>query len=87
MLKGKDANEYQDMLSIEDNLLNTHQRVMEYFQERLPRMISFADVKGVRQENCVYPMAVLDEAVTNALIHRSYSGFLDEVTSLSTKTR
>ena len=80
MLNGKDANEYQDMLSIEDNLLNTHQRVMEYFQERLPRMISFADVKGVRQENCVYPMAVLDEAVTNALIHRSYSGFLDEVT-------
>ena len=80
MLNGKDASEYQEMLSIEDNLLNTHQKVMEYFQERLPRTISFADVKGIRKEKYVYPMAVVDEAVTNALIHRSYSGFLDEVT-------
>lgn len=80
MLNGKDASEYQDMLSIEDNLLNTHQRVMEYFQESLPRTVSFADVKGVRQEKFIYPMAVVDEAVTNALIHRSYTGFLDEVT-------
>ena len=87
MLNGKEAHEYQDMLSIEDNLLNTHQRVMEYFQERLPRVISFANVKGVRHENYVYPMAVLDEAVTNALIHRSYSGFLDEVTIFVYKDR
>lgn len=87
MLKGKDAGEYQDMLIIEDNLLNTHQRIMEYFRERLPRMISFTNVKGVRQENYVYPMAVLDEAVTNALIHRSYSGFLDEVTIFIYKDR
>lgn len=80
MLNGKAASEYQDILIIEDNLLNTHQRVMDFFQERLPRTVSFADVKGIRQEKHVYPMAVVDEAVTNALIHRSYSGFLDEVT-------
>lgn len=87
MLNGKDASEYQDMLSIEDNLLNTHQRVMEFFQERLPRTVSFADVKGIRQEKYVYPMTVVDEAVTNALIHRSYSGFLDEVTIFVYKDR
>lgn len=87
MFNGKDASEYQDMLSIEDNLLNTHQRVMEYFQERLPRIVSFSDVKGVRQEKFVYPMDVVDEAVTNALIHRSYSGFLDEVTIFVYKDR
>ena len=87
MINGKDASEYQDMLSIQDNLLNTHQRVMEYFQERLPRTVSFADVKGIRQEKYVYPMAVVDEAVTNALIHRSYSGFLDEVTIFVYKDR
>lgn len=87
MLNGKGAGEYQDMLSIEDNLLNTHQNVMKYFQERLPRTISFADVKGVRKENYVYPVDVLDEAVTNALIHRSYTGFLDEVTIFIYKDR
>ena len=64
-----------------------HQKVMEYFQERLPRVVSFADVKGVRQEKNVYPMDVVDEAVTNALIHRSYSGFLDEVTIFVYKDR
>jgi len=87
MLNGKAAGEYQDMLNIEDNLLNTHQRVMEYFQERLPRTVSFADVKGIRQENYIYPTVVVDEAVTNALIHRSYSGFLDEVTIFIYKDR
>ncbi len=87
MLNGKKASEYQDVFSIEDNLLNTHQRVMEYFQERLPRTVSFADVKGIRQERHVYPMAVVDEALTNALIHRSYSGFLDEVTIFVYKDR
>ncbi len=87
MLNGKAANKYQEMLIIEDNLLNTHQRIMEYFQERMPRTASFDDVKGVRRENYVYPMAVVDEAITNALIHRSYSGFLDEITIFIYKDR
>lgn len=87
MLSGKSASEYQEMFSIEDNLLNTHQKVMEYFKERLPRTVSFADVKGIRQEKYVYPMTVVDEAVTNALIHRSYSGFLNEVTIFIFKDR
>lgn len=87
MLNGKKASEYQDMICIEDNLLNTHLRVMAYFQERLPRTISFADVKGLRQEKYIYPMEVVDEAVTNALIHRSYSGYLDEVTIFIYKDR
>lgn len=87
MLNGKTANEYQDILIIEDNLLNTHQRVMDFFQERLPRTVSFADVKGIRQEKQIYPISVVDEAITNALIHRSYSGFLDEVTIFVYKDR
>ena len=87
MLRGKDASEYQDMFSIEDNLLNTHQKVMDYFQERLPRTITFANLKGVRKENYTYPLIVMDEAVTNALIHRSYTGFLDEVTIFVYKDR
>ena len=80
MLGGKAAGEYQDMFVIEDNLLKTHQKVLEYINVRLPRKVSFSDVKGIREEGYTYPADVVDEAVTNALIHRSYSGFLDEVT-------
>lgn len=80
MLGGKAAREFQDMLVIEDNLLNTHRRVLEYIYDRLPRKISFSDVKGMRKDEFAYPAEVVDEAVTNALIHRSYTGFLDEVT-------
>lgn len=87
MLNGKDASEYQDMLIIEDNLLNTHQKVITYFQKNLPHTISFANVRGIREEKELYPMGVVDEAVTNALIHRSYSGSLDEVTIFVYKDR
>lgn len=87
MLNGKAADEYQEIIIIEDNLLDTHRKVLEYFRKHLPRTVSFADIKGVRQEKYVYPMVVVDEAVTNALIHRSYSGFLDEITIFIYKDR
>lgn len=79
MVGGKTSDTYQDVQTIEGNMFAIHKRVMKYF-ESLPRTASFVDTKGYRAENYIYPLDVMDEAVTNALVHRSYNGFLDEIT-------
>ncbi len=79
MLNGKTANEYQDIRIIEGNLFKTHENVLDYFRQ-LPRIASFSNINGYREEDYVYPMTVLDEAITNALIHRDFNGLLDEIT-------
>lgn len=79
MLNGKTANEYQDVRVIEGNLFKTHESVLDYFRQ-LPHVAFFSNIKGYRDEDYAYPMTVLDEAVTNALIHRDFNGLLDEIT-------
>jgi len=86
MIQGKTSDTYQDVQTIEGNMFAIHERIMQYFKD-LPRTASFTDKKGYREENYLYPLDVIDEAVTNALIHRSYNGFLDEITVFIYKDR
>lgn len=79
MLNGKTAEQYEDYRNFEGNLFTLHNHVMKYFED-LPHTVFFADPTGYRAENYRYPLEVIDEAITNALIHRSYNGFLDEIT-------
>lgn len=79
MLDGKTAQKYQDVRIIEDNMFVTHQKVLDYFND-LPKTASFADKRGYREDSFIYPPEVIDEAITNALIHRSYNGLLEEIT-------
>ena len=79
MLKGVAANQYEDIIVMEGNLLELSKRVNEYFRNRLPMVGEFHREEWDRKEYSEYPQAVLDEAVTNALIHRDMSDTSGEI--------
>ena len=79
MLEGKGADSYQDVCLLEGNLFLLSQKVHDYFVNRLPMVSTFQKEQWDRSDQYVYPMDVVDEAVTNALIHRDFSNVSGEV--------
>ena len=80
MSKGKEASVYDDTLIIENNIFYALDEVIKYFKERLPKQSIFLENNITRIDDYVYPLEVLDEAISNALIHRDYSDPFDEIT-------
>lgn len=80
MSKGKTADRFDDSIVIEGNIFHILDETMTYFRERLPKQSLFLEGKTTRIDDYIYPMDVLDEAISNALIHRDYSDSFDEVT-------
>lgn len=80
MSKGKTANQFDDCITLEDNIFNLLDKTITYFKERLPKISFFLDKETTRIDDYIYPLDVLDEAISNALIHRDYSDSLDEIT-------
>lgn len=79
MLGGKSSESFQDVYFLEDNLFALSQKVHDYFLNRLPMVSSFSKEEWDSSNQHVYPLDVVDEAVTNALIHRDFSSVVDEV--------
>lgn len=79
MLGGKAASQYEDTVVMEGNLLELSKRASDYFLNRLPMVSEFHHEEWDRKDYSEYPQAVLDEAVTNALIHRDMSDTMGEV--------
>lgn len=80
MSKGKTADKFDDSVTLEGNIFWLLNETITYFKERLPKQSFFLEGKTTRMDDYIYPLEVLDEAVSNALIHRDYSDSLDEVT-------
>lgn len=80
MSKGKTADQFDDSVTLEGNIFMLLNETIAYFRERLPKQSFFLEGKTTRVDDYIYPLDVLDEAVSNALIHRDYSDSLDEVT-------
>ena len=80
MTRGKGADAFDDMSFVEGNIFEVQKQAIGYFKERLPKIAYFFEDKTGRYDNFAYPIDVLDEAVSNALIHRDYSDISDEVT-------
>lgn len=79
MLRGVGADQYEDIVVMEGNLLELSKQVNDYFRNRLPMVGEFHREEWDRKEYSEYPQAVLDEAVTNALIHRDMSDTVGEI--------
>ncbi len=79
MLGGKASDSFQDVCFLEDNIFALSQRVHNYFLNRLPLVSSFSKEEWDSSNHHIYPLDVVDEAVTNALIHRDFSSVVDEV--------
>lgn len=79
MLGGKAASQYEDTVVMEGNLLELSKRANDYFMHRLPLVSEFHREEWDRKDYTEYPQDVLDEAVTNALIHRDMSDSTGEV--------
>ena len=80
MSRGKIADQYDDLYFIEGNIFNVQKEAISYFKERLPRVAYFFKDRAGRYNDFEYPIDVLDEAISNALIHRDYEDISDEVT-------
>ena len=80
MLGGKEADQYEDLYFVEGNVFEVQKKTIAYFEERLPRVAYFFKDKTGRYSDFEYPIEVLDEAISNALIHRDYTDIADEVT-------
>lgn len=80
MLSGKEADRYDDLFFVEGNVFDVLKKTVDYFKERLPRVAYFFSDKTERYNDFEYPIEVLDEAISNALIHRDYTDISDEVT-------
>ena len=80
MSKGKTSEKFDDHVILQGNIFKLHKEIMRYFKDRLPMQSFFLDDKTTRVDDYIYPLDVLDEAVSNALIHRDYSDISDEVT-------
>ncbi len=80
MTRGKDADVYDDLFFVEGNVFDVQKKTIAYFTERLPRMAYFFKDRTGRYNDFEYPIDVLDEAISNALIHRDYTDISDEVT-------
>ena len=79
MLGGKSAGRYEDTCTLKGNLFSLLDQVHDYFVHRLPMASAFSDVDWDRKDGEVFPLDVVDEAVTNALIHRDFSDVSGEV--------
>ena len=76
---GKTSDKFEDTIIIEGNLLELSKQANEYFRNRLPVVSAFHHDDWTRTDYSEYPQEVLDEAITNALIHRDMSDRTDEV--------
>lgn len=81
MLNGKTADKYEDAPTyITGNIFSLLDQVLVYFKKRLPLVMSFFTDDSSRDDIYLYPLDVIDEAVSNALIHRDYTNRIDEIT-------
>ena len=78
-LGGKTADRYEDIVVMEGNLFELSKRTQDYFQHRLPMVSEFHSDDWSRKDYVEYPQAVLDEAITNALIYKDMSDTASEV--------
>ena len=79
MLKGKASAGYEDTFFIEGNIFYCLEQTLDYFKNRLPNVSRFYSDRSGRDDGLLYPLDVIDEAVSNALIHRDYTNRADEV--------
>ena len=77
--KSKSADEYADILIVEENLFKTFRIIQDYFNKNLPIQSQFSNTDWQRKDLSKYPMKALDEAVINALMHRDYSDTTSDV--------
>jgi len=77
---GKTGRTYSDMLTIEDNLFDSFNKLMEYFKKNLPMISEFKEDNWNRIVREKFPLDALDEAVVNAMVHRDYADFSGEIT-------
>jgi ATP-dependent DNA helicase RecG len=80
MSKGKTANHFDDTVILEGNVFYLLEETIDYFKKRLPKQSFFIESETLRIDDYIYPIEVIDEAISNALIHRDYSDSFDEIT-------
>lgn len=80
MSKGKTANHFDDTVILEGNVFYLLKETIDYFKKRLPKQSFFIESETLRIDDYIYPIEVIDEAISNALIHRDYSDSFDEIT-------
>lgn len=87
MLTGKGSDMYDDTLTISGNAFEVQEGISQYFAKRLPMLSYFSQTEWDRKDKLLYPADVIDEAVTNAIIHRDYSDVFGEITIFIFKDR
>lgn len=79
MSKGKSAEKFDNTLILEGNIFVLLKEVMNYFKNILPRQSVFVENQAKREDNFLYPLDVLREAIGNSLIHRDYTDSIGEI--------
>lgn len=79
MSDGKTSEKYDNTLLLKGNIFALITDILKYFTNTLPQQSFFTKNQFQRIDDYLYPMDVLREAISNALIHRDYTDPLSEI--------
>ena len=80
MPEGSTGDSYRDVEIIEDNILVSFNKVLEYLRRNIPIVSEFYADSPLRTDRKKYPFSAIDEAIVNAMVHRDYGDMSGEIT-------